>query len=104
MKDAFNRRRLLAIDLLSNTKYVKTNIPQGAFYIFPDISEIVDGKIIEGVNSSSDLCNWLIEEAHIAFVPGEAFGTPGFLRCSYALGDEDLKEGLLRLSQSFDKF
>ncbi len=104
MKDAFNKRRLLAIELLSNTKYIKTNIPQGAFYIFPDVSEIVDKKIIDGVNSSYDLCNWLLEEAHIAFVPGEAFGTPGFLRCSYALGEKDLEEGLLRLSKSFNSF
>ncbi len=103
MKDAFNRRRLMAIDLLTKTKCVKTNIPQGAFYIYPDVSEIIDKKIIKGINSSYDLCNWLIEEAHIAFVPGEAFGTPGFLRCSYALGDEDLEEGLSRLSQSLDK-
>ncbi len=104
MRDAFNRRRLLAIELLSNTSYIKTNIPQGAFYIFPDVSQIVDRKIIEGVNSSYDLCNWLLEEAHIAFVPGEAFGTPGFLRCSYALGEKDLKEGLLRLPKSFNSF
>lgn len=103
MKDAFNRRRLMAIDLLNKTKCVKTNTPQGAFYIYPDVSEIIDKKIIKGINSSYDLCNWLIEEAHIAFVPGEAFGTPGFLRCSYALGDEDLEEGLSRLSQSLDK-
>ena len=103
MKDAFNRRRLMAIDLLTKTKCVKTNTPQGAFYIYPDVSEIIDKKIIKGINSSYDLCNWLIEEAHIAFVPGEAFGTPGFLRCSYALGDEDLEEGLSRLSQSLDK-
>ena len=103
MKEAFNRRRLMAIDLFNKTKCVKTNTPQGAFYIYPDVSEIIDKKIIKGINSSYDLCNWLIEEAHIAFVPGEAFGTPGFLRCSYALGDEDLEEGLSRLSQSLDK-
>ena len=102
MKNAFNRRRLLAINLLSKTKFISTNIPKGAFYIYPDVSEALGGEKIKGISSSYELCNWLIEEHHIAFVPGEAFGTPGFIRCSYALGDEDLEEGLSRLSHAFE--
>jgi len=102
MKKAFNRRRLLAINLLSKTKFINTNIPKGAFYIYPDVSEALVGEKIKGISSSYELCNWLIEEHHIAFVPGEAFGTPGFIRCSYALGDEDLEEGLSRLSHAFE--
>ena len=102
MKKAFNRRRLLAINLLSKTKFISTNIPKGAFYIYPDVSEALVGEKIKGISSSYELCNWLIEEHHIAFVPGEAFGTPGFIRCSYALGDEDLEEGLSRLSHAFE--
>jgi len=101
MKKAFNNRRLFAIDILSKTEFVTTNIPKGAFYIYPDVSAVLDGKKIKGVSSSYDLCNWLIEKHHIAFVPGEAFGTPGFLRCSYALGDKDLEEGLSRLHDAF---
>ena len=102
MKKAFNRRRLLAINILSKTKFISTNIPKGAFYIYPDVSEVLSEEKIKGVSSSYELCNWLLEELHIAFVPGEAFGTPGFIRCSYALGDEDLEEGLSRLSQAFE--
>ena len=104
MKDAINRRRLLAVDILSNTKYIQTNTPNGAFYIYPDVSKVIEKRVIKNVNSSYDLCNWLLEELHIAFVPGEAFGTPGFIRCSYALGDDDLNEGLSRLSKSFNDF
>ena len=89
MKDAFNRRRLLAVDILSNTKYIQTNTPNGAFYIYPDVSKVIEKRVIKNVNSSYDLCNWLLEELHIAFVPGEAFGTHGFIRCSYALGEDD---------------
>ena len=103
MKEAFNRRRLFAIDIFTNTKLIKSNSPKGAFYIYPDVSEITNGKIIENVNSSYDLCNWLLEELNIAFVPGEAFGTPGFIRCSYALSDEDLQEGLSRLTKSLNQ-
>ena len=103
MKEAFNRRRLFAIDIFTKTKLMKSNSPQGAFYIYPDVSEITNGKVIEGVNSSYDLCNWLLEELNIAFVPGEAFGTPGFIRCSYALSDDDLQEGLTRLKQSLNQ-
>ena len=75
MKEAFNRRRLFAIDIFTKIQLIKSNSPQGAFYIYPDVSEITDGKVIKGVNSSYDLCNWLLEELNIAFVPGEAFGT-----------------------------
>ncbi|MEC7820645.1 MAG: pyridoxal phosphate-dependent aminotransferase [Actinomycetota bacterium] len=103
MKEAFNRRRLFAIDIFTKIQLIKSNSPQGAFYIYPDVSEITDGKVIKGVNSSYDLCNWLLEELNIAFVPGEAFGTPGFIRCSYALGDDDLKEGLSRLHDSLSR-
>ena len=103
MKEAFNRRRLFAIDIFTKIELIKSNSPQGAFYIYPDVSEIIDGKVIEGVNSSYDLCNWLLEELNIAFVPGEAFGTPGFIRCSYALGDDELQEGLSRLYDALSK-
>jgi aspartate aminotransferase len=72
----------------------------GAFYLFPDISYYCSNGVINGVNNSVDFCNWLLDEHYIAFVPGEVFGKNGFLRCSYALSDTDLKEGLSRFSNA----
>ncbi len=100
MKESFNRRRLFAFQEFSNIPNVKTIKPNGAFYLFPDISYYCDGKIINNVNNSIDFCNWLLDEYYIAFVPGEVFGKNGFLRCSYALSDDNLQEGLGRLTKA----
>ena len=93
---------MFAFQEFSNIPNVKTIKPNGAFYLFPDISYYCDGKIINNVNNSIDFCNWLLDEYYIAFVPGEVFGTPGFMRLSYALSDEDLDNGLSRLSEAID--
>ena len=74
--------------------------PKGAFYLFVDVSHYCLGN--NGINSSEELCDWLLEKYFIAFVPGEVFGTPGFMRLSYALSDKDLDEGLNRLNEAID--
>ncbi len=99
MKEAFDKRRLLALDIFNNVENVKISKPNGAFYLFPDISYYCNEKI-KNVSNSIDFCNWLLDEHYIAFVPGEVFGAEGYLRCSYALSDNDLNEGLSRFSEA----
>ena len=100
MKESFNRRRLYAIEEFSNIENVNLIKPTGAFYLFPDVSYYSSNGVINGVHNSIDFCNWLLDEYFIAFVPGEVFGKNGFLRCSYALSDDDLHEGLSRFSKA----
>ncbi len=100
MKESFNRRRLYAIEEFSNIENVNLIKSTGAFYLFPDVSYYSSNGVIKGVNNSIDFCNWLLDEYFIAFVPGEVFGKNGFLRCSYALSDDDLHEGLSRFSKA----
>ena len=99
MKEAFDKRRIFALDIFNNIKNIKISKPNGAFYLFPDISYYCNEKI-KNVSSSIDFCNWLLDEHYIAFVPGEVFGAEGYLRCSYALSDNDLNEGLSRFSEA----
>ena len=100
MKESFNRRRLYAIEEFSNIENVNLINSTGAFYLFPDVSYYSSNGVINGVHNSIDFCNWLLDEYFIAFVPGEVFGKNGFLRCSYALSDDDLHEGLSRFSKA----
>ena len=100
MKESFNRRRLYAIEEFSNIENVNLIKSTGAFYLFPDVSYYSSIGVINGVHNSIDFCNWLLDEYFIAFVPGEVFGKNGFLRCSYALSDDDLHEGLSRFSKA----
>ena len=100
MKESFNRRRLYAIEEFSNIENVNLIKSTGAFYLFPDVSYYSSNGVINGVHNSIDFCNWLLDEYFIAFVPGEVFGKNGFLRCSYALTDDDLHEGLSRFSKA----
>jgi aspartate/methionine/tyrosine aminotransferase len=74
--------------------------PQGAFYVYPSVKALL-GKEIRGKRptSSVDLASMILEEAEVAVVPGEAFGTPGYFRLSYALGDDDLAEGVARIGK-----
>jgi aspartate/methionine/tyrosine aminotransferase len=76
--------------------------PQGAFYAYPSVKGLL-GRSIRGrvCNSSLELAALALEEAEVAVVPGEAFGTPGYFRLSYALGDDDLAEGVGRLQRLF---
>ena len=98
MHEAFDRRRRLAVDLLRAVPGVRVAEPEGAFYVFPDLSEVL-GREIGGVqvDTTLELAAVLLDRAKVALVPGEAFGAPGSVRISYALGDEDLEEGLTRI-------
>ena len=102
MKESFNRRRLHAIEEFSNIENINLIKSTGAFYLFPDVSYYSSSGVISGVHNSIDFCNWLLDEYFIAFVPGEVFGKNGFLRCSYALSDDDLHEGLSRFSKAIN--
>ena len=100
MKIAFNRRRLFATEKINSIPNLNAVDSTGAFYLFVDVSHYCSGK--NGLNTSEEFCDWLLENYFIAFVPGEVFGTPGFMRLSYALSDEDLDNGLSRLSEAID--
>ena len=100
MKIAFNRRRLFATEKINSIPNLHVVDSTGAFYLFVDVSHYCSGK--NGVNTSEEFCDWLLENYFIAFVPGEVFGTPGFMRLSYALSDEDLENGLSRLHEAID--
>ena len=100
MKIAFNRRRLFATEKINSIPNLNVVDSTGAFYLFVDVSHYCSGK--NGLNTSEEFCDWLLENYFIAFVPGEVFGTPGFMRLSYALSDEYLDSGLSRLSEAID--
>ncbi len=98
MNKAFLRRRDLLIGLLKEVKGLKTSVPDGAFYVFPDISSYFgksDGK--RKIENSTDFCMYLLEEAHIATVPGEAFGEPAGFRISYATSDDNIIKAVERM-------
>jgi aspartate aminotransferase len=102
MLEAFDRRRKLIVGELNKIPGFNTPTPTGAFYVYPDVSELL-GKTWGGVTpqSSLELADLILEQAEVAAVPGEAFGPSGFLRFSYALGDEPLLEGMHRLQKLF---
>ncbi|GBE30716.1 aspartate aminotransferase [bacterium BMS3Bbin04] len=97
---AFAKRCEMVVEALNQMDGVTCPKPEGAFYAFPDISAFL-GKSVNGkrIDNSIDLCQWLLEEKHIALVPGAAFGAEGFIRISFAASDEDLKTGLQRLKE-----
>ena len=99
---AFDRRRRLIVDELSKIDGVVVPIPLGAFYVYPDVTGLL-GREWGGrtLNTSLELADFILEEAEVAVVPGEAFGPSGYLRLSYALGDEQLLEGIRRLQHLF---
>ncbi len=99
MRRAFDRRRRLIVEKLSAIEGFTVPTPTGAFYVFPDVSQLL-GREIRGrkVTTSTELATVILEEAEVAAVPGEAFGAPGHLRFSYALGDEDIVEGIDRVA------
>jgi aspartate aminotransferase len=100
MRDAFDRRRLTMVRMLNEIPGVDCIEPQGAFYAYPSVKAIL-GLELRGRRpaSSAELAELVLEEAEVAVVPGEAFGTPGYFRLSYALGDDDLVEGVHRLGK-----
>lgn len=100
MRAAFDRRRQTMVRMLNEIPGVLCPEPKGAFYAYPSVKELI-GKELRGRRpaSSAELAELILEEAEVAVVPGEAFGTPGYFRLSYALGDEDLVEGVSRLAK-----
>lgn len=101
MVDAFKERRTLILGLLSEIPGVKTNEPEGAFYVFPDIS-FYFGKTLRGkhINTASDFSLYLLEEANVATVTGEAFGDPNCIRISYAASEDNIKEAMKRIKEA----
>ena len=102
MIDEFSERRKLIIDLLSEIEGFKLNNPDGAFYIFPDISYFFD-KTINGfeIKNSTDFSLFILEKAHVATVTGEAFGSPNNIRISYAASRENIKRAVERIKSIF---
>ena len=104
MITAFHSRRDLVISALNTIKGVKTNLPEGAFYVFPDISYFI-GKSYEGttIKTAEDLAMFLLSDALVALVSGEAFGDPNCIRISYAASEETLTEAMKRIKSSLEK-
>lgn len=104
MKDEFHRRRDFVFERLSKMKGLKTILPEGAFYIFPDISDLLgknyNGKIIE---SSTDFAMILLNEGHVSTTPGDAFGVPECLRLSYANSMQELEKAMNRIEVVVEK-
>ena len=102
MRRAFDRRRRAMVDGLHAIEGFRTPTPQGAFYVYPDVSALL-GREWAGTTPTTtlELADLLLERLEVATVPGEAFGPSGYLRLSYALGDEALAEGVARLADFF---
>ncbi|MCG8311108.1 MAG: pyridoxal phosphate-dependent aminotransferase [Cytophagales bacterium] len=101
MAAAYRRRRQLVLDLLADIPGVKANEPQGAFYVFPDMSNFFgksDGET--KVNDANDLALYILSKAHVSTVSGAAFGAPNCIRLSYAASDEDLKTALRKMKEA----
>ena len=103
MVDEFKERRNLILDLLNEINGFKCNKPEGAFYVFPDVSHYF-GKTIEGftINNASDMSMFLLENALVATVTGDAFGDPNCIRISYAASKEQLVEAVTRIKKKLN--
>jgi len=104
MITAFHNRRDLVLKGLSDIEGVKSNTPEGAFYVFPDVSSFF-GKSYNGkvVTNASDLCNYILNEGLVALVTGDAFGDPNCIRISYATDEATLTEAMKRIKSSLEK-
>jgi aspartate/methionine/tyrosine aminotransferase len=100
MRSAFDRRRKTIVRMLNEIPGVQCPEPLGAFYAYPSVKGVL-GKEIRGKRpqTSSELAALILEEAEVAVVPGEAFGTGGYFRLSYAMSDADLEEGVSRIGK-----
>jgi aspartate aminotransferase len=104
MVDAFKYRRDLAISLLREIPGIKLNVPDGAFYLFPEVTSYYGKSFGERVIlSGSDLCDYLLDTAYVAMVPGAAFGSPDCIRFSYATSEDNLREAIKRISEALSK-
>lgn len=104
MRDAFLKRRDLVLNLMKDIPGLKTNTPQGAFYVYPEVSYYFGKKYKHHlINNATDLSLYLLEEGHLALVPGAAFGDDIYIRFSYATSEENLKEALKRMKEALGK-
>lgn len=104
MRIAFERRRNLIVELLGQIPGLKVNSPMGAFYIFPDCSSYLGRSYNEKtIQTATDLAMYILEEAHVACVGGDAFGAPGCIRLSYATSDESITEAIARIKKALGK-
>lgn len=97
MREAFDRRRKLMYRLVSEIDGISCAEPEGAFYVFADVTRLLGGRF----DSSAELAEAILEEAGVAVIPGESFGAPGFIRLSYAASDQDISIGLRRIAGMF---
>lgn len=102
MAAAFHRRRDLILELLAEIPGVTCNVPDGAFYVFPNVTGLLGRPLKNGTvcATSDELNNYLLDQAHIACVSGESFGAPGYIRLSYATSEEEIAEGMRRFRDS----
>jgi aspartate aminotransferase len=104
MKSAFKKRRELVLDLMKEIPGIKMNNPQGAFYFFPDVSHYFGKRFGASViGNAGDFSMYLLNEAHVAIVTGEAFGSPDCVRISYATSEARLTEAIDRIKQALIK-
>ena len=104
MRVAFQRRRDLVVSLAREIPGLKVNEPQGAFYLFPEVSSYFGKKYGDRViNNAADLAMYLLEEGHVATVDGEAFCLPGYIRLSYATSDDNIREAMRRIKEALAK-
>jgi aspartate aminotransferase len=104
MRKAFARRRDLIVSLARTVPGWKVNVPQGAFYLFPEVSSYFGKKHGDYViNNDSDLAMYLLQEAHVATVAGSAFCAPGYIRMSYATSDDNIREAMRRINEALAK-
>ncbi|MFC4872161.1 pyridoxal phosphate-dependent aminotransferase [Negadavirga shengliensis] len=104
MAEAYLRRRDLVLELLRDIPGIKTHVPEGAFYFFPDVSGTF-GKSYgdQKIGNADDFCLYILNEAHVSLVTGAAFGAPDCVRLSYAASEEELKEALKRIKTAVEK-
>lgn len=104
MRDAFLKRRNLVLELMNDIPGLKTNVPDGAFYVYPEVSALF-GKSYNGfkINNATDLSMYLLDIAHVALVPGAAFGDDKYIRFSYATSEDKLTEALKRMKGAIEK-
>jgi aspartate aminotransferase len=105
MRQAFERRRDLIVELAKQIPGLEVNVPEGAFYLFPKCSSFYGSKTPNGnvIANSTDLAMYLLEEAHVATVGGDAFGDPDCFRMSYATSDDNIREAMRRISKALSK-
>ncbi len=108
MRQAFERRRNLIVELARQIPGLEVNVPEGAFYLFPKCSSfygstVCDGPVCKRIDNSTDLAMYLLEEAHVATVGGDAFGDPDCFRMSYATSDDNIREAMRRIANALAK-